>query len=151
MNLDDLIDFNLKEPRIGSEDSAWATLRKKFVERGCDIQRFEDKLSKGIPDSNICAPGGKEFWFEGKFLPKYPARQSTPVRVGLRLEQCNWLITRARHGARCFVWVREPDGWRLISSEFEKVRDGVPLKDWAAFGTRHATAEALVEALLASL
>jgi hypothetical protein len=150
VNLDDLIAIDLKEPKIGSEDSAWATLRAKFAAAGCHIQRFEDKLSTGIPDSNICYRG-REFWFEGKFLPKYPVRLATPVRLGLKPDQCNWLTLRSRAGARCYVWSREPRCWRLINSDFEKVRDGLPKHEWVKFGREFASSKELVECLLNEL
>lgn len=137
-------------PKVGSEDSAWHTLRQKFVSRGCHVQRFEDKLSLGIPDSNICFQG-KEFWFEGKHLKAYPAREGTRVRVGLRPEQFIWLYTRKSLGARCYIWVREPKGWRLIDDDFLAVRDGIPLENWREFGRFYDTSEELVANLLDDL
>lgn len=146
MDLNELID--IKSPNVGSEDSAWATLRAHFAERLCHIQRFEDKLSFGIPDSNICYEG-HDFWFEGKFLREYPKRGNTRVQVGLREDQRNWLNARKRAGGTCVVWVREPRGWRFVTDDFDALHDGIPLNRWENTGTLCKTSSELVEGVLA--
>jgi hypothetical protein len=111
------------------ESSAWSTLRKVLVHElpgRVHIQRFEDKFTAGIPDTNICWEG-EEIWLEGKFLKKYPARNSSLVKIGLRVEQSAWLTLRQRAGGRCFVWCRVPDGWMLFDSQWDLLRDGMPL------------------------
>lgn len=146
MDLNELI--GIEAPKVGSEDSAWATLRTHFSERLCHIQRFEDKLSSGIPDSNICYEG-HEFWFEGKFIREYPKRRNTRVKVGLREDQRNWLNARTRAGGTCTVWVREPRGWRLVTEDFNALYDGIPLSQWENTGTLFKTSSELVEGVLA--
>lgn len=147
MDLNDLID--IKAPNVGSEDSAWATLRANFAERQCHIQRFEDKLAHGIPDSNICYQG-REFWLEGKFLRSYPKRVTTRVQIGLRPDQCNWLTARKRAGGVCVVWVREQRGWRYVTDNFNDLRDGIPLREWNQdfIGPVFKTSSAMVDDLL---
>lgn len=147
MDLNELI--GIEAPKVGSEDSAWATLRTHFSERLCHIQRFEDKLSSGIPDSNICYEG-HEFWFEGKFLRAYPMRANTRVQVGLKHDQRNWLNARKRAGGTCIVWVREPRGWRYCHQDFDALHDGIPLNVWNQdrHGPVFKTSSEMVEDLL---
>lgn len=146
MDLNELI--GIKAPNVGSEDSAWATIRKNLADAQCHIQRFEDKLSLGIPDSNICYQA-HEFWFEGKFLRAYPVRESTRVQVGLKHEQRNWLNARSRAGGTCIVWIREPRGWRYTAANFDELHDGIPLHLWNSLGVLCETSGEMVESLLA--
>lgn len=116
-----------------SEASAWATLRKSIAEYTQDIQRFEDVLSRGIPDTNFCYKG-KEIWLEGKYVKALPKRNTTPLKVGLRPEQEAWLSRRSKSGGSCFVWVRincpgsSINGWYL-SQDFAALREGFPLSE----------------------
>lgn len=56
---------------------------------------------RGVPDSNFCIDG-VEGWIEYKLTAGFA--------VNLRPEQVGWLVTRARHGGRCFVAVRRQCG-----------------------------------------
>jgi hypothetical protein len=101
-----------------SESSSWGTLRKYLVRdlQGCDIQRIEDKLASGIPDSNVCWRG-REFWLEGKQLRELPVRDSTAVRVDMSQEQLNWAVARKEAGGLAYVWIRVNNvGWWLIEN-----------------------------------
>lgn len=125
-----------------SEQSAWATLRGHLV--GMDgrvhIQRLEDKLSTGIPDTNVCwqpepwCDRGYEFWLEGKFIRELPKRATTKVMVGtggLSAEQALWLETRQRAGGKVFVWIRVADhGWLLFHDRFRALQRGIVLSDF---------------------
>lgn len=124
-----------------SEASAWTTLRGHLVGMGgrVHIQRFEDKLTGGIPDTNVCwdpvwgtPHPGIEFWLEGKYVKALPKRQTTRVKVDLRADQALWLETRQRAGGKAFVWIRVADyGWLLFDSGFRELRDGIPLGDFS--------------------
>lgn len=119
-----------------SESSAWQTLRKHLKRElpGVDIQRLEDKLAAGIPDTNICWRT-MECWLEGKAVKGLPAKDATLVRVGLKVEQYRWLCERIDAGGCCHVWVRvNPGGWWLFSekTDFLRLIDGIPKKEFLA-------------------
>lgn len=138
----------IKVGALGSEASAWSTLRVHFAEAGCDIQRFEDKLTPGIPDANICYRG-REFWLEGKFLRAYPKREASLVKVGLRDRQVLWAKKRDAAGGQCFVWVREPLGWRLLAVPmYDRLLNGIPLIEYKSCGVLYGTSFGLAEFLL---
>lgn len=131
-----------------SEASAWTTLRSHLVKMGTrvHIQRLEDKLTGGIPDTNFCVDG-VEVWLEGKFLKDLPKRESTKVKVELRADQALWLETRQRAGGYAFVWIRVRDvGWMLFDGRFRALQDGIPLVDFMQEPI-YATCKEMVEVL----
>jgi hypothetical protein len=66
---------------MGSEAALWNTLRKGMQGRW-RAQRFEDKLSEGIPDLCYALKGVHGLGFlELKYLPAFPKRDSTIVRI----------------------------------------------------------------------
>ena len=96
----------------------WDPIKKELDRLGWHYQRFEDKLSPGIPDLNICIPamcricGSQEWWLELKWLASLPEKLgSTPVVVGLRKEQRLWLRAAARAGRNCAVVCRVAGMW----------------------------------------
>lgn len=118
-----------------SEAQAWSTLRKwlKGLPGEVHIQRLEEKLAHGVPDTNVCwMPKGEfetivpiEFWLEGKHLKAYPKRDSTKVKIGLSPAQALWLMERQRAEGFVYVWCRLPDGWIFFTDHFDLLRDGV--------------------------
>ena len=112
-----------------SETNATRTLRTHLVSARGHVQRFEDKLSPGIPDTGVGLHGVYAF-LEGKFIKELPARDTTPVRVGGAGEprlahQCNWLTAHAKAGGLAFWWVRVRDGgWYLFTDRYTLLRDG---------------------------
>jgi hypothetical protein len=109
------------------ESSSWSTLRGHLKARGAHLQRFEDKLTGGIPDTNVCLRGS-EFWLEGKALREWPKRETTLVKVGLRPDQALWLDNRVRAGGHAFVWIKTPTVW-ILSTRFFDLRDGITRAD----------------------
>lgn len=112
-----------------SESNATKTLRTHLVSGGAHIQRFEDKLTPGIPDTG-CGKHGVYAFLEGKFIKDLPARDKTLIRFGSAGEprlahQCNWLTAHAKAGGLAFWWVRVRDGgWYLFTDRFTLLRDG---------------------------
>ena len=87
---------------MSSEANLWKWLRDGMGSRW-HAQRHEDKYSSGIPDVSY-AIDGADGWLELKYLPAWPKRQETPVKIGLSEIQRHWLTCRGRAGAgRCFV------------------------------------------------
>ena len=113
-----------------SESTATQTLRSHLKALGAHVQRIEDKLTPGIPDTNACL-NGVEVWLEGKFLKDLPARPDTLVRFGNKgedrlIHQYNWLTARQKAGGHAFWWVRVRDGgWYLFDRNFNWLKDGV--------------------------
>jgi len=141
-----------------SETNATRTLRTHLKAMGVHVQRIEDKLTAGIPDTNGCV-SGVEFWAEGKFVKQLPARPTTLVRFGSKGEQRlalqrNWLMARQQAGGRCFWWVRVRDGgWYLFEDKFNWLVEGVPravLDQQENLGSAKRMAEVIVEKLGAS-
>lgn len=134
-----------------SENSATKTLRNNLKKLGAHVQRFEDKLTPGIPDTNFCLEA-REVWLEGKFLRSLPSREDTLVRFGARNEprlahQRNWMT--ARHNAGSFVrwWLRVQDvGWWLFD-DFDVIRDGIPKRDLRAM-PRYANSQLMIDAVV---
>lgn len=114
-----------------SETNATRTLRTHLQAEGAHCQRFEDKLSPGIPDTMACLNGFPIF-LEGKFLKDLPVKGSTLVRFGSNGEprlahQRNWLVAHRKAGGLAFWWVRVRDGgWYLFEDKFNWLVDGVP-------------------------
>ena len=102
-----------------SEHNATRTLRGHLESMGAFVQRFEDKLSPGIPDTVACLDG-VDVWLEGKFVKELPARQETLVRFGSKDEprlahQRNWHRAYQKAGGLSFIWVRVRDrAWYLF-------------------------------------
>lgn len=90
-----------------SEAALWNTFRERLNELGnaCHYQRFEDSISEGIPDVNVCV-GGNELWYEMKFLPEWPKRESTGVKIKFQPGQVPWLTLGERAGRECYVLLR---------------------------------------------
>lgn len=126
-----------------SEASAWESIRGQLSLRGAHVQRFTDKLFKGIPDTNCCTKKG-EIWLEGKYIDYPPTRS---IQIPLKIEQANWLESRQKAGGNCFVWVRVGRlYWVLIRSDFRGWRKGKPVSEWNAL-ERFSTVAELVAKL----
>lgn len=66
-----------------------------------DWQAIESPLTaRGIPDANYCF-NGREGWIE--------AKSTSGWAVGLRPEQCGWILRRCRHGGKVWIAVRRKD------------------------------------------
>lgn len=87
-----------------SESRFWTKLRKALP-RG-DYVRIENVVSPGTPDVNFCVRSVEGF-IELKYLPKFPARDTTPVlgKRGLSIEQIRWIERRLAAGGRVAIAV----------------------------------------------
>jgi len=91
------------------EQRLWDYLRRGMAGRW-DAQRHEDRLAVGVPDLSYGC-GGADGWIEMKAASRWPARESTPLRVELRPGQRAWLAARARAGSgRCWILLRVGSG-----------------------------------------
>ncbi len=88
---------------MGSEKALWRMVRRiADGEPRADFTRIEDALAAGVPDVNWCIQG-VEGWLELKHVPKWPARPTSRVDVGLRPSQRDWLKDRWRCGGNAYV------------------------------------------------
>lgn len=91
--------------------------------------RIEDKLTAGIPDINVKIPGfEQDFWIEAKELDFLPARDSTPIKIGLKREQFMWLRARKRSGGNVRVVAYVERVWMVFEDDFEELFNGVSLE-----------------------
>lgn len=112
-----------------SEASFWRSCKKELDRRknaGDKIhyQRFEDSMTGGIPDLNICF-GGVETWVELKAV-EWPKRPTTPVRLGLRTDQSLWLNGRQRNGGRALVLAKVGRHVFIFNAYFKELVKGLP-------------------------
>lgn len=83
---------------------------------GAHVQRIEDAVSAGVPDINLCHHG-RETWIEAKWIARWPARPTTPVRTCLTERQALWLADRAGAGGHCYVWLQAEREHLLFDAE----------------------------------
>jgi hypothetical protein len=105
----------------------WAPLKRVLDAHRWHYQRFEDKITPGIPDVNVYVPGVGELWVEMKYVKAYPKQMTSRVHVGLRAEQLIWLEAAARAGRRACVLARVDSRWVLWENP----------KSWAALHSSH--------------
>jgi hypothetical protein len=128
------------------EHNATRTLRSHLESMGAFVQRFEDKLSPGIPDTMACLDG-VDVWLEGKFVKELPVRQSTLVRFGSKGEprlahQRNWHRSYQKAGGLSFIWVRVRDGGWYLFEDPELLVSGIT-KEALLRCENHGSAKAL--------
>lgn len=136
-----------------TEHNATKTLRGYLESMGAFVQRFEDKLSPGIPDTMACLDG-VDVWLEGKFVKALPAKADTLVRFGGRDEprlahQRNWIRTYQKAGGLAFVWVRVRDGGWYLFEDPEILVTGIPKSELLGcmnYGNAKVLAMAISEA-----
>lgn len=75
-----------------SEAALRGTVRRNLRPYGV-LQWIESHMEAGVPDACVCLIGGEVVgWLELKFLPAWPVRRTTPVRLKkFTQEQALWL------------------------------------------------------------
>lgn len=80
--------------------------RKGLNEFGVLSTHHEDMLNIGLPDLSYGGYGANG-WIELKWLPEWPKRDSTIVKIEhYTKEQRFWLLQRGRTGGRCWLLLR---------------------------------------------
>jgi hypothetical protein len=115
-----------------NENSMWQTLRKGMA--GLWIPtRLETSTGNGVPDiafaiadsKNRPIEAGKFGFMELKYIPKWPKREGTLVKLPLRPEQKLWLKSRGDLAGNCWVLVRIEDHFFLLDhTEAIEAADG---------------------------
>lgn len=97
------------------EASLWQWLskaREPYGER-LDIERIENSVGAGHPDVRLMVEG-KHAYIELKTVAR-PARKTTGVLVGLRLEQKEWAERYVKAGGRsCYLLVQVGSGHAAV-------------------------------------
>lgn len=79
-------------------------------------ERIENRVKRGMPDC-VYLMQGKTGWVELKYLPAWPARDTTQTTLGLKPLQAHWQNRWAAHKGRCHLLARvggARGGWLLV-------------------------------------
>lgn len=97
-----------------SENALWQALRKNM--RWQEATRHEEAFQSGVADVSFVA-GGRHGWLELKFLPEWPHRAGTVVRIEHFTEdQRRWLAAKGKEGGRTWLLLQigrggTPSAW----------------------------------------
>lgn len=111
------------------ESSFWQQI-KSHLPVSCHAHRVENGINSGTPDVELCYRGTTA-WIELKYLPAYPKRATTPIRVDhLTSEQITWLQRRVAAGGNGWLFVRVVDDYYLFHPrELDDLKEGRN-KEW---------------------
>lgn len=119
------------------ESSLWVIIRQNLPQ--VHWQRIETSTGLGIPDINGCWEG-KEFWVEIKYLPTFPVRANTPVKIKhYTPEQRLWLRKRGQAGGQAWLFVRVGAEWFLFDHEAAQLVTGWTAEQWRTGATLYWT------------
>lgn len=99
---------------------------KKHVPEPLDrLDRIENMMLNGMPDTNFCAEG-RECWIELK-SPTEPKRPSTKLfgsNHKLSIEQRNWMLRQRNAGGKAYVLIVTDKRWLLLDgSKADQIND----------------------------
>lgn len=98
-----------------TEKTAYQAFRKGVRRPGDRIDRIENLVGTGFPDTNCCLHPGVEFWMEIK-APREPKRANTPLfgsNHKLSQEQKNFFLSQRKAGGLGFIYI-ETDKRRML-------------------------------------
>ena len=95
-----------------NESSLWNTIQRGMLGKWI-ATRLETSTGNGVPDVTYTVEG-KHGFLELKYIPKWPVRDTTLVKLPLRPEQKLWLGTRGKLADNCWVLVRIEDDFILL-------------------------------------
>jgi len=102
-----------------SEVTAYQALRKGIRQPRDRIERMENIVGTGWPDSNCCL-SGVELWIEIK-APTEPKRRNTPLfgsNHRLSQAQKNWFLMQRKAGGKAFIYIETDKHRILMPAEF---------------------------------
>lgn len=112
-----------------NEAGLWQYLRKGLSGTWMPT-RIESSAGNGVPDVYYSVPG-KGGWIELKYIPKWPKRPTTKVKLPLRPEQKLWIKQHGELTGRVFVLVRIEDDFFLVNHrQIEEACEGWDTADW---------------------
>jgi len=95
-----------------NEAGLWKYLRNGLLGK-CHMTRIESSAGNGVPDVSLGLPG-KSIWIELKYIPSWPKRATTKVKLPLRAEQKHWIDARGRMSGDVWVLVRIENDFFLL-------------------------------------
>lgn len=118
------------------ETGAYDSVKPRLQELGLDPQRVEDVTSRGTPDVWYTAGA-----IEMKYLPAWPVRPNTPVRIQTlidRPQQVAWLTRRWMSGGPAYLMVRVDRQYFLFAGVNSRaVRQGLIRREFERLAVWH--------------
>lgn len=102
-----------------SEKSAHDRFRQNLAGRFNRINRVENPISPGMPDTNCCFLGIGEFWVEIK-APTEPKRPTTPLfgsNHRITQTQMNWHRFQAQCGGKSYFFIDTDQRVLIVSGK----------------------------------
>lgn len=95
-----------------NESSVWQYIKAGMAGRWL-ATRLESSSGNGVPDVTFSMPNINGF-LELKYIPEWPKRPETKVKLPLRPEQKLWISTRGKMGGNVWVLCRVKDSFFLL-------------------------------------
>ena len=100
-----------------SENNLWRYLQKNLKDSKTMLMRIEIPFYKGVPDVNFLIDGN-EGWLELKYIPQYPKKEITIVKVPhFTIEQKIWHNARFKNKGRTMVLIQVDDDYFIFKKE----------------------------------
>jgi hypothetical protein len=112
------------------ESDLWKYLRQGLLGK-CHMTRIESSAGNGVPDVSLGLPG-KNAWIELKYIPSWPKRSTTKVKLPLRPEQKHWIQARGSISGNVWVLVRIENDFFLLDWVIckEAAEEGWTKQEW---------------------
>jgi hypothetical protein len=113
---------------VSKEDTLWTWFYGGLHSFG-HLMRVENVVQPGTPDVNYVI-GRREGWVELKSRADLPARASTPLFTrhnGLRPDQIEWLVERAKFSSTAYIGARALDTFFLVPAHRTLSFNGAPM------------------------
>ena len=112
------------------ESGVWSYLRNGMAGRW-HATRIESSAGNGVPDVNFALPTGTSGWIELKYIPEWPKRSDTLIKLPLRPEQFHWIRTRGKMAGNVWVFTRIENVYFLLEwKEAVSAADGWDRATW---------------------
>ena len=100
-----------------SETNLWRYLQRNLKDKNTMLMRIENPFYKGVPDVNFLIDGN-EGWLELKYIPQYPKKEITIVKVPhFTIEQKIWHNARFKNKGRTMVLIQVDDDYFIFKKE----------------------------------
>ena len=113
-----------------NESGVWQTLKNGMVGKW-HVSRIESSAGNGIPDLTF-GISAKQGWVELKYIPEWPVREGTKLKLPLRPEQKHWIKARGSLSGDVWVFVRVMDTFFLLSwfKALDAAEEGWTGREW---------------------